>query len=49
MGVNVGTVTANAPATTYYYYTPQYQSRNRTVTVNGGNGPILAMSSALPV
>ena len=46
MGVNVGTVTANAPATTYYYYTPQYQSRNRTVTVNGGNGPILAMNSA---
>ena len=46
MGVNVGTVTANAPATTYFVYTPQYQSRSRSVTVNGGNGPILAMSSA---
>ena len=46
MGVNVGTVTANAPATTYSGNTPQYQSRSRTVTVNGGNGPILAMSSA---
>jgi filamentous hemagglutinin family protein len=46
MGVNVGTVTANAPATTYFVNTPQYQSRSRSVTVNGGNGPILAMSSA---
>ncbi len=45
-GVNIGTVTANAPATTYSGYTTPYQQRNRTVTVNGGNGPILAMSSA---
>ncbi len=45
-GVNVGTVTANAPATTYSGWTPQYQVRYRSVTIDGGNGPILAMSPA---
>ncbi|HNE42079.1 MAG TPA: filamentous hemagglutinin N-terminal domain-containing protein [Rhodocyclaceae bacterium] len=48
-GVNVGTVTANAVVSNFYGPTPEYQSRNRTVTINGDQGSILAMGSTSQV
>lgn len=45
-GVNVGAVSAVAPVTTYSGYTPQYQQRNSSVTIDGQAGSIQALSSA---
>jgi filamentous hemagglutinin family protein len=44
-GVAVGTVTANAPVTFRSDRTAEYQSRSRSVTVNGQDGPISALGA----
>ncbi len=45
LGVNVGTVTANAPVTFRFNRTAEYQSRSRSIDINGGNGPINAIGA----
>ncbi|MFO0521086.1 MAG: filamentous hemagglutinin N-terminal domain-containing protein, partial [bacterium] len=49
LGVNVGTVTANAPTTFRSDRTAEYQSRSRSIDINGGNGPINAMGAGSQV